>query len=178
MKPIDIPRLRIIDYPDPCLRKVCRDIDVFDDELAALAEKMLHLMHASKGIGLAGPQVGVLRRIFVCNVTGEPKDNLVLINPRLGNFMGTSPGEEGCLSLPDVTVTVNRAVSCEVDALDVRGKPIKAMASDLAARCWQHENDHLNGKLIIDYMSAGDQIANRRALKRMEADFKKPVATY
>ncbi len=176
--PIDIPRLRIIDYPDPCLRKVCREIDVFDDELSALAEKMLHLMHASRGIGLAGPQVGVLRRIFVCNVTGEPGDDRVFINPRLGNLMGTAAGEEGCLSLPDVTVTVNRAVSCELEGHDVHGKPIKVQASDLADRCWQHETDHLNGRLIIDYMSASDKIANRRAIRRLESDFIKPVATY
>ena len=169
MKQIEIEKLRIIEYPDPRLRKVCKSVETFDDWLARLAERMLKLMHDADGVGLAAPQVGILRRILVCNVTGDPKDDQVFVNPHLSDFIGQAEGEEGCLSLPEIRVTVRRPAVCTIQACDVTGKPLKSAGEGLFARCWQHEFDHLDGRLIIDYMSEADKIANRRNLKYLES---------
>ncbi|MCG8409582.1 MAG: peptide deformylase [Phycisphaerales bacterium] len=170
---IDTATLKIIHYPDPLLRKVCKPVEVFDQALASLAERMLKMMHEANGIGLAGPQVGVLRRIFVCNITGDPQDDLVFINPELTDLEGEAEGEEGCLSIPDVTVNVRRALSCTLTARDLKGQAIEKSGTELAARCWQHECDHLNGRLITDRMSEADKIANRRSLKRLESEYRR-----
>ncbi len=172
MTPDDIAKLRIIHYPDPHLRKTCEPVEQFDGSITRLAERMLHLMHESRGIGLAAPQVGVLLRMFVCNVTGEPDDDHVYVNPKLSGFEGIEVGEEGCLSIPDATVNVRRPTGCEIRAADLSGHAVKCMADGLLARCWQHECDHLDGRIILDYMSEADKLANRRAIKQLEADFK------
>lgn len=162
--------LRIITYPDPRLKKVCRPVEVFDEGLAALAGRMLELMRESQGVGLAAPQVGQLVRVFVCNVTGEPKDDRIYVNPTLADLRGECEGEEGCLSIPDVTVLMRRSMSCRMMAMDLKGNAIEEDGSELLARCWQHECDHLDGRLIIDRMSDTDRIANRRKLKELERD--------
>lgn len=164
--------LHIIHFPDPRLRKRSAPVEHFDAELAALAARMLELMREDKGVGLAAPQVGINRRIFVCNVTGEPGDDMVLVNPELTDLTGDEIGEEGCLSIPDVHVQMRRAKECVLTARDLRGNPIRLKGVDLAARCWQHECDHLHGKLIIDHMSEADKIANRKQLKKLESEFK------
>ncbi len=158
----------IVVYPDPRLRRVCEPFAHFDGELKTLAERMLRTMRAGNGIGLAGPQIGVLARIFVCNVTGEPQDDQVFVNPELYDLTGAVEGEEGCLSIPDVTVTVRRARRCRMRALDVQGRPVDVEAEDLLARVWQHECDHLDGGLIIDRMNGADRIANKRILADLE----------
>jgi len=159
---------KIVLYPDPVLRKKCAPIDVFDESVAALAERMLELMKAGRGIGLAGPQVGVARRIFVCNPTGEPGDDHVFVNPELADLTGAVEAEEGCLSLPDVHVMMRRAKRCRIKAFDVTGRLIEAASNDLAARIWQHETDHLDGGLIIDRMNATDKIANKKTITQLE----------
>ena len=169
----DMKGLRIIDYPDPRLRKRCEPVEHFDAKLAGLAERMLELMRAEKGVGLAAPQVGVLLQLFVCNISGEADDDRVVVNPELTDLEGNQVGEEGCLSIPDVTVDVHRAKRCVLIARDLRGRPIRIEGVDLAARCWQHEVDHLHGRLILDKMSESDKIANRKQLKKLEAAFKK-----
>jgi len=169
LKQIEIEKLRIIEYPDPRLRRVCKPVETFDPWLQRLVERMLKLMHGSDGIGLAAPQVGVLRRLFVCSVTGDPKDDQVFINPRLTDFIGQAEGEEGCLSLPEIRVTVRRPAACTIHACDVTGKPFELAGEGLFARCWQHEADHLDGRMIIDYMSEADKIANRRNLRYLES---------
>jgi len=169
LKQNEIEKLKIIEHPDPRLRRTCKPVVEFDGALPSIAEKMLRLMHEADGIGLAGPQVGVLERIFVCNVTGDPKDDQVFVNPQLGDFIGHAEGDEGCLSLPEVTVAVRRPMGCKIQAVDVNGRPISMTAEGLLARCWQHECDHLDGKMIIDYMSEADKIANRRAIKNLES---------
>lgn len=165
--------LHIIEYPDSRLRKPCAPVEAFDEELAALAEQMLRLMRRANGVGLAAPQVGVNLRLFVCNVTGKPEDDRIYVNPELSDLAGSITGDEGCLSIPNVTVSMRRASSCTLEARDIVGKPVKASGKDLIARCWQHEADHLDGRLIIDRMSDADAIANRKALKELEARFKK-----
>ena len=176
--PLDVAALQIITYPDARLRKVCREVERFDEELAALAERMLQLMRQHEGVGLAAPQVGVLLRMFVCNPTGDPKDNHVYVNPRLADCAEQAAREEGCLSIPDGTVNVRRPLSCKMHAFDLQGRPIEETGSDLLARCWQHEFDHLEGRLIIDRMSESDKIANRKAIRQLEADHKRKKIAY
>lgn len=172
MIPNDLAGIKIIYYPDPRLRKICASIHTFDDALARLAEHMLELMHAAQGIGLAAPQVGVLGRLFVCNVTGDRADDMIFVNPVLDAMEGNVEGEEGCLSIPEVTVNVQRALSCTLKGYDLNGRAIEKAGAELLSRCWQHECDHLEGRLITDRMSEADAIANRRALKSLEARYK------
>lgn len=172
MKLENIDKLRIINYPAPVLLKVASPVEFFDGQLSALAERMLHLMRQDQGVGLAAPQVGISLRMFVCNATGEPEDDLVIVNPRFLELNGGEEANEGCLSLPGVTVDVRRAKSVVLDANDLRGEGVRLAAEDLPARIWQHETDHLDGKLILDYMSPSDEIANRRAIKQLKDDYK------
>ena len=163
---------RMVCYPDPRLREACAPIEDFDDSVAALAERMLQIMKTGDGVGLAGPQVGVCRRIFVCNPTGRPEDDRVYINPELLDLVGTVEAEEGCLSLPEIRAVIHRARKGRIRAVDVNGEPFEHDGQDLIARIWQHENDHLGGRLIIDRMDATDRIANKKQLAYLEAQFK------
>lgn len=172
MKLEKIEKLRIVNYPHPVLLKVAAPVETFDSQLAALAERMFHLMRQEQGVGLAAPQVGISVRLFVCNPTGEPDDDMVVVNPRFVEMIGVEEANEGCLSLPDVTVDVRRAKSVVLDATDLHGSGVRLAAEDLPARIWQHEVDHLDGKLILDYMSPSDEIANRRAIKQLKEDYK------
>jgi len=167
-----IARLRIISYPDPVLRKVCAPAEATREQLQRVAEQMLRLMHAHRGVGLAGPQVGLPWRIFVWNPTGEPTDDQVFVNPRFTRLEGNVVAEEGCLSIEGVNVNVARAASADITAQLPDGTPIAMTAEDLVARIWQHELDHLNGRLILDYMTPAEEIANRRALKDLEARYR------
>jgi len=107
-------------------------------------------------------------RLFVCNPTGEPSDDLVCINPRFAELSGAEEKPEGCLSIPDVTVSMRRATHAELQAMDPDGRSFAVTGNELLARIWQHEVDHLDGRLIIDNMSETDEIANRKALKQLE----------
>jgi peptide deformylase len=162
----------IVRYPDPCLRRKSVPIETFDESLGALAQRMFELMQDNRGVGLAAPQVGINLRMFVCNPTGEPGDNVVFVNPELSDLSGVLVGEEGCLSLPDVRVLIRRARQCDVTAQDVTGQPIRGVYEDLMARIIQHENDHLEGQLIVDRMDGSDRIANRKAITQLEKEFR------
>lgn len=164
---------RIVVYPDPRLRQVCAPIREFGEETAALAQRMVELMKEGNGVGLAGPQVGVCLRIFVASPTGEPGDAQVYINPELDDLVGSVEAEEGCLSLPDIRVNIRRARRCRIKAKDATGKPIEMEGEGLIARIWQHETDHLHGRLIIDRMDATDRIANRKKIAELEEKFAK-----
>lgn len=167
---------RIVRYPDPRLRRKCEPIETFDESLAALAMRMLELMRSKQGVGLAAPQVGVSRLLFVCNPTGRPEDDAVYVNPRLSDLVGAIECEEGCLSLPDVKAVIRRARKCRIQAVDLAGRPIDRVGEDLVARIWQHEMDHLEGRLIVDRMNGTDQIANKRVLAELEADYRRRTA--
>ncbi len=172
--PMKLPRLDklgITFYPDPILKKVCAPVATFGPDLTALADRLLTLMREGRGIGLAAPQVGILIRLFVCNATGEPGDDYICVNPRFAQLEGAEEKEEGCLSLPGVTVNMRRATRAVIDAFDTDGRPFQKTATDLVARIWQHEADHLDGRMITDNMSTTDEIVNRRAIKQLEADF-------
>jgi len=170
---VDTLPTEIVRYPDPRLRRKCAPIEVFDESLAALARRMLELMHAGQGIGLAGPQVGIGRRIFVCNHTGEPGDDRVFVNPELSDLVGAAEAEEGCLSIPDVHVIVRRAKRCKIRAFDATGAEVVCDGEDLIARIFQHETAHLDGGLIVDMMNGADKIANKKALTELEAKYRK-----
>lgn len=169
---VDPEQLRIIDYPHPCLRQAAAPVEQFDQRLSRLAQRMFELMRAAKGVGLAAPQVGISTRMFVMNATGEPGDDLIVVNPKLSDRRGGAEGEEGCLSIPEVRVQIRRATRCHLAAQDVHGKPFERDGADMICRIWQHELDHLDGVLIIDRMGPTDRIATRRALQELEAKFR------
>lgn len=173
---VDWDRLYVVHYPDPRLRKTCARVTEFDARLAALAERMLALMHAGKGVGLAAPQVGILQRLIVVNPTGQPGDDHIYVNPAIRDPHGSVEAEEGCLSLPGVDVQVRRAQRCRLTAQDVRGNPLDVELTDLPARICQHETDHLNGVLILDRMGPSDRIATRKTLRALEEQYKSAAA--
>ena len=165
--------LSIVRYPDPRLRRRCEPIEVFDESLAALVRRMFEIMGREKGVGLAAPQVGVSRLLFIANPTGQPEDETVYVNPRLSELVGSVECEEGCLSFPDIRAAVRRARKCRIQAQDLSGNPIDRVGEDLIARIWQHEMDHLEGRLIIDRMNPTDKIANKKLLTDLEASYRR-----
>ncbi len=166
----ELQSLKILKYPDPRLRKPCEPVVDFD-EARVLAERMLELMKAAPGVGLAAPQVGVLRRMFVVSMPDEESSDKVFVNPTIHNVSGAKEAEEGCLSLPDIFVNVRRGLRCRIIARTLDNQPIECDAEELEARVWQHETDHLDGRLIIDKMGPGDRIATRKALRELEQQF-------
>jgi peptide deformylase len=163
-----IEKLHIVKYPDEVLRKATETITEFDENLTLLASKMLEIMHANNGVGLAAPQVGLSLRLFVLNPTGKPEDDLVVCNVEFLEATGWAEAEEGCLSLPQIYGNVRRHQKVTIQAQDLKGKTFELNATDLLARILQHEADHLDGRLIIDRMSTIGKLANRRQLKYLE----------
>ncbi len=163
-----IQHLEIVKYPRKVLRQTAEPVERFDDALEQLALKMIELMHQHKGVGLAANQVGVPLRLFVVNPTGEPGNDLVLINLEFTDATGWAEAEEGCLSLPQVYGQVRRHDKVTIQASDLQGKRFELHADQLLARVLQHENDHLDGKLIIDRMTTVGKLSNRRQLKYLE----------
>lgn len=161
--------LSIIKYPDPRLRRRTQPIAAVTDEVVAVAQRMLALMHEVRGVGLAAPQVGLSWRMFVVNSGAEGEADGVYINPVLFEPLGDpEPGEEGCLSIPEVYGEVWRPVGISIEAVGVDGKSFRREATGLLARAWQHEMDHLEGKLIIDRFGQMDRLSNRRRLRDLE----------
>ncbi len=147
--------LNIITVPHPTLKKISEPVILFDDALAQLATDMIETMYAEEGVGLAANQVNILKRIIVIDCSENRNDPIALINPSftpLSDEMMES--EEGCLSVPEVRAgPIMRYRFIRVDAQDVKGESISFEAEDFVARCIQHEIDHLNGKVYIDYLS-------------------------
>ncbi|MEM6750980.1 MAG: peptide deformylase [Planctomycetota bacterium] len=167
---VDPDSLRIVHYPDPVLREPAAPVDPADPHVQAVARRMIDLMHQAQGVGLAAPQVGLPWRLFVANPTGQPDDDRVYFNPVLSDpDPETEPADEGCLSLPGVTVLVTRPRAVQIDAVNLAGEAFTERSDNLLARIWQHETDHLDGRLILDRMNAADRIANRRAIRELEA---------
>jgi peptide deformylase len=164
--------LCIIRWPDPRLKQPSKPIERFDDKLRLLATRMLEVMKQSKGVGLAAAQVGLNVRMFVMNPTGQELDDRVYINPVLSEGDGEEEEDEGCLSLPGLSVNVERFRTIRLTASDLDGKPSDEVQSGYLARIWQHELDHLNGTLLIDRMGPVARLANRRLLKKLEEEFK------
>mgnify|MGYP000264820243 CR=1 FL=1 len=160
----------ILIHPDPRLKKLCSPVDDLNDELRKLADDMLETMYDAPGIGLAAPQVGVLSRLIVLDCVkeeGEKPRPLIMFNPEVtASSDETSVYEEGCLSIPQEYAEVTRPAEVEVSWLDRDGKLQKEGFSGLWATCVQHEIDHLNGKLFIDYLKPMKrQMITRRMVK-------------
>jgi len=185
LQQVDPAKLRIELYPTEVLRTNAEPVDLSQgvtDELRGIAERMVELMRGAEGIGLAAPQVGLSRRLFVAHVPpdpeGEPENpNLrsssdgpqVFFNPEIIEYSkDLEPYEEGCLSLPGIRGEVNRPSGVTVKATDIDGREVTLRATGLLARCWQHEIDHLDGVLILDKMSQMSRLKNRSRIKSME----------
>ncbi len=159
-------KLAILEYPDPRLRKTAKPVEAVDDGVRQLVDDLLETMYAAKGIGLAATQVDVHRRVLVIDVSVERNQPLVLINPELLRAEGRGPGEEGCLSVPDIYEKVPRASRIRVRALDREGAAFELDADGLLGVCIQHEMDHLEGKLFVDYLSELKRQLIRRRLEK------------
>ncbi|QOR40133.1 peptide deformylase [Billgrantia diversa] len=159
-------KLTILEFPDERLRTKAAPVETVDDEVRRLVDDMLETMYDASGIGLAATQVDVHRRVIVMDVSDDRANPLVLINPEY-----TPIGEErelmseGCLSIPEYYAEVPRALKVNLKALDRDGKPYELEAEGLLAHCIQHEQDHLEGVLFVDYLSA---LKRDRVLKKMQ----------
>lgn len=168
---VDLDALKIIHYPDPRLKEMCTPITTVDDRVRDLATRMIDLMFAARGVGLAAPQVGVTVRMFLASPTFDREDLHVYINPEILEKEGTQDGEEGCLSFPDIFCKVKRAESVVIRATNLDGEVFEQEVDDLHARICQHENDHLDGILLADRMSTVAKLANRKALRGLEEQY-------
>jgi peptide deformylase len=180
-------KLPIVKYGNPILRAKGKRIDQVDERIRSLAADMLETMHAANGIGLAAQQVGAALQLTVLDVSqvedrpstmklnGKEVDPagempLVLLNPKIRLDEGVASGNEGCLSFPDITAEIDRAVSVGVEAETLDGETIRIEAAGLLARALQHEVDHLNGILFIDRMSSVAKASLASRLKRLQKE--------
>jgi peptide deformylase len=155
-------------YPEPILRKQAQPVADFGPELARTVAAMFERMFASKGVGLAAPQVGLKQQILVANPTGDRQDDLVLVNPTITARSGADTlYDEGCLSFPGIYAEIKRPERCTVVAFDVEGRKFEKEYDGFLARIVQHEFDHLEGVLLVDRMSPADKLKNRGALEEL-----------
>ena len=164
----------ILFYPDKRLREPGEEVEKFDAELHQLIDDMAETMYAAPGVGLAAPQIGVSKRLFIVDVAtndDEPSDLRVFINPEIIALEGDMTFNEGCLSFPGIREDIDRAERVTVRALDKDGKPFELEADGLLGIAIQHENDHLDGKLMIDHLSVlRRRLVHRAMSKRAAAD--------
>lgn len=146
---------KILHYPEPVLQQVAEPVETIDDEIRTLALDMAETMYAAPGVGLAAPQVGVSKRVVVvdCSSSEEEPQPVTLINPEIVERDGEVCEEEGCLSVPGYYAKVSRAARVTVRYLDLEGKQCESQAEGLWAIAFQHELDHLEGTLFVDYLS-------------------------
>ncbi len=145
--------LPIVKYPAPGLKEVCEPVTEFNSTLHRQLDDMFETMYEADGIGLAAPQVGIQRSFAVIDISGKGQQKIELINPEIVEESGQTDSEEGCLSIPGFRETISRSTDVVVNAFDRHGQPFEIRADDLLAICLQHEIDHLNGILFVDYMS-------------------------
>jgi len=157
--------LTILEFPDPRLRTRAEPVEAVDDEIRQLAGDLLETMYAAPGIGLAATQADVHKRVIVLDITPEKTDPLCLINPVIVAMEGGTVAEEGCLSVPGVVDNVERAEHIHVRALNRDGEELEFEAEGLLAVCIQHEIDHLEGKLFVDYLS---ELKRKRLKKKID----------
>jgi peptide deformylase len=169
------PGKKIVLYPHPALRHPAKPLSAIDAEVRRYAGRMLDLMYTHKGLGLAAPQVALPVQLLVMNFEGEPdkKDlEVVAINPVIKDRKGTQEGDEGCLSFPDLYQKVRRAKTVTVQYYDMNGNLCEMTAHELPARLWQHEIDHLHGRLFIDLMGPIGRMSSKSTLKEFERQFR------
>ena len=158
-------RLEILHYPDPRLRRRAEPVSVVDDEVRRLIDDMLDTMYDAPGIGLSAPQVDVAKRVVTIDVSKDRSEPVCLVNPEIRSVVGETETEEGCLSLPGVYEHVKRPEKVRVCALDREGRSREVEAEGLLAVCIQHEIDHLDGRLFVDYLS---RLKRQRIRKKAE----------
>ena len=146
--------LTVLEFPDKRLRTKAKKVTVFDEALATLVDDMLETMYDFKGVGLAATQIDVHQRVIVIDVSEDKKSPLCLINPEIIEKVGTEKSEEGCLSVPGFFEMVTRAEQIKIKSRDKHGESFELEAEELLSVCIQHEIDHLDGKLFVDYISA------------------------
>jgi peptide deformylase len=162
----------IVKYGNAVLERPAEPVTNFDDDLAKLVEDMFESMYAAHGVGLAAPQIGISRRLAVIDISfkKDPKAKLVLANPEIVKVEGKQRGDEGCLSIPDFREPVTRGEKVTVRAQNLQGEWYEETGEELLARAFQHETDHLNGKLYISHLSALKRdLIKRRIRKLMKA---------
>jgi peptide deformylase len=159
--------LDILHFPDPRLRNKAKPVAVVDDSIRRLIDDMFETMYQAPGIGLAATQVNVAKQVIVIDLSEEKNQPLCLINPEILAKDGEEQMEEGCLSVPGVYEPVTRAAQIRVRALDRTGKTFELEVDDLLAVCIQHEMDHLDGKLFVDYLSS---LKRQRIRKKLEKE--------
>ena len=158
--------LKILEFPDPRLRTRAEKVTRFDQGLKSITEDMLETMYEARGIGLAATQVDIHERIIVIDVSEEGNEPLVFINPTIVETSGEEQAfEEGCLSVPGFRETVSRPENVTIKAQDINGVEFQKECEDLLAVCIQHEMDHLEGKLFVDYLSS---LKRQRIRKKLE----------
>lgn len=160
--------LNILHYPDERLHTVAKPLEVFDEALQIQIDNMFETMYEAKGIGLAATQVDFHRRLVVMDISEERNERRVFINPEILQKDGETVYEEGCLSVPGIYDKVTRAERVKVRALDRNGKPFELEADGLLAICIQHEIDHLDGKVFVEYLSQMKQTRIKTKLKKRE----------
>lgn len=164
-------KLTILEYPDPRLRTKAVPVNSVDDEIRRLIDDMLETMYAAPGVGLAATQVDVHKRLLVVDVTEDKSQPLAFINPEIIRREGSTEAEEGCLSVPGIFDTLRtRSSRITVSALDRDGKPFELEADELLSVCIQHEIDHLDGKLFVDYLSELKRSRIRKKLEKTRRD--------
>ena len=166
----------VVLYPDPVLRRETAEFEAFDEELRAIVDGMLARMFESQGVGLAAPQVGLSRRLFVLNEEGDagkPELNRVLVNPVITARRGKRvKHEEGCLSLPGIYAEIERPERCTVEYHDASGEKHVEEFDGFVSRIVQHEYDHLEGVLLVDRMTPADKQRNRPAVEDLRERFR------
>ncbi len=168
--------MKIVQYPHPALRHKSTPLKTIDKQLKLHIGKMTELMYEANGLGLAAPQVALPYQLLVMNITGDPNQpeaEEVYINPTIVERKGNVLDEEGCLSFPGLFQKIRRAKTVKIQAYDLKGKLVEKVVSDLEARAWQHEIDHLNGVLFIDKMGVAAKLMARRSVKDFEKQFRK-----
>ena len=163
-------KLSILEYPDPRLRQAAKPVARVDEDVRRFAGDMVEAMYDARGIGLAAVQVGDSRRVVVIDISEERNQPRVLINPEILERSGEVESEEGCLSIPGVYDRIRRAERIRYRALDQEGNPFEEEADGLLAVCIQHEVDHLDGRLFIDYLSELKRSRIRKKLKKQRRD--------
>ncbi len=171
IRQVDPASLVVVRYPDPRLREVCAPVDEVDGPVRLLVERMFELMFASRGVGLAAPQVGIAVRLFIASPTFEESDRRVYIDPKIISGDGVQEGDEGCLSFPDISCKIKRHALVTIRARDLGGEWFEETGEELTARIFEHESDHLLGRLLVDRMGSVARLANRQALKELEETF-------
>ncbi len=167
---MNLAALKIRMYGDSCLRKECAPLKEVGPGSRMVMQSMVDAMHQAKGVGLAAPQVGIIERFFVLDVGEGP---MVIVNPRITKKSGSEePMEEGCLSIPEVTIAVNRSEKITVEFMDENNKMMRMACDGLLARVIQHETDHLDGKLIVDYATDDEKEQFKDQLEKLETEQK------